>query len=96
MGVTVGSPLGRVVTKRFSDKTSALRERDITMAKMVKGAKRYVLLRGKDENGDDIVIDILTRKGLDAALKDGRVDEEDHVVKIDVLGRVTLKNPKQP
>ena len=66
------------------------------MAKMVKGGKRYVLLRGKDENGDDIVIDILTRKGLDAALKDGRVDEKDHVVKIDVLGRVALKNPKQP
>ncbi len=63
---------------------------------MVKGAKQYVLLRGNDENGDDIVIDIFTRKGLDAALKDGRVDEEDHVVKIDVLGRVTLKNPKQP
>jgi hypothetical protein len=28
------------------------------MAKMVKGAKRYLLLRGRDENGDDIVIDI--------------------------------------
>ena len=66
------------------------------MAKMVKGAKRYVLLRGKDENGDDIVIDIFTRKGLDAALKEGRVDEEDHVVKIEVLGRVPLKKPTKP
>ncbi len=66
------------------------------MAKMVKGAKRYVLLRGKDENGEDIVIDILTKKALDAALKEGRVDEEDHVVKIDVLGRVALKNPRTP
>lgn len=66
------------------------------MAKMVKGAKRYVLLRGKDENGDDIVIDIFTRKALDGALKDGRVDEDDHVVKIDVLGRVALKNPRKP
>jgi len=66
------------------------------MAKMVKGAKRYVLLRGKDENGDDIVIDIFTRKALDGALKDGRVHEDDHVVKIDVLGRVALKNPRKP
>ncbi|MGD8512894.1 MAG: hypothetical protein PVG85_03005 [Deltaproteobacteria bacterium] len=66
------------------------------MAKMVKGAKRYVLLRGKDENGDDIVIDILTKKALDAALKDGRVDENDYVVKIDVLGRFALKSPRKP
>ena len=66
------------------------------MAKMVKGAKQYVLLRGKDENGDDIVIDIFTRKGLDAALKEGRVDEEDHVVKIEVLGRVPVKKPTKP
>ena len=66
------------------------------MAKMVKGAKQFVLLRGKDENGDDIVIDIFTRKGLDAALKEGRVDEEDHVVKIEVLGRVPLKKPTKP
>ena len=63
---------------------------------MVKGAKQYVLLRGKDENGDDIVIDIFGRKGLDAALKEGRVDEEDHVVKIEVLGRVPLKKPTKP
>ena len=63
---------------------------------MVKGAKQYVLLRGKDENGDDIVIDIFSRKGLDAALKEGRVDEEDHVVKIEVLGRVPLKKPTKP
>jgi hypothetical protein len=66
------------------------------MAKMVKGAKQYVLLRGKDENGDDIVIDIFSRKGLDAALKEGRVDEEDHVVKIEVLGRVPVKKPTKP
>jgi hypothetical protein len=66
------------------------------MAKMVKGAKQYVLLRGKDENADDIVIDIFTRKGLDAAIKEGRVDEEDHVVKIEVLGRVPLKKPTKP
>jgi len=63
---------------------------------MVKGAKQYVLLRGKNENGDDIVIDIFSRKGLDAALKEGRVDEEDHVVKIEVLGRVSLKKPTKP
>ncbi|KPK14933.1 MAG: hypothetical protein AMK69_28045 [Nitrospira bacterium SG8_3] len=66
------------------------------MAKMVKGAKQYLLLRGKDENGDDIVIDIFTKKGLDAARKEGRVDEEDHVVKIEVLGRVPLKKPTKP
>ena len=66
------------------------------MAKMVKGAKQYVLLRGKDENGDDIVIDIFTRKGLDAAVKEGRVNEEDHVVKIEVLGKVPLKKPTKP
>jgi hypothetical protein len=66
------------------------------MARMVKGAKRYVLLRGKDESGDDIVIDIFSRKGLDAAIIEGRVDEKDQVVKIDVLGRVALKNPKKP
>ena len=66
------------------------------MAKMVKGAKRYVLLRGKDDSGDDIVIDIFTRKGLDAALMEGRVDEKDQIVKVDVLGRVPLKNPRKP
>lgn len=66
------------------------------MAKMVKGSKRYVLLRGKDEIGDDIVIDIFTKKALDAALKEGRVAEEDHVVKIDVLGKVALKSPRKP
>lgn len=66
------------------------------MAKMVKGAKRYVLLRGKDDSGDDIVIDIFTRKGLDAALMEGRVDEKDQIVKVDVLGRVPLKHPRKP
>jgi hypothetical protein len=66
------------------------------MAKMVKGAKRYVLLRGKDDRGDDIVIDIFTRKGLDAALMEGRVDEKDQIVKVDVLGHVPLKNPRKP
>ncbi len=60
------------------------------MAKMLKGAKRYVLLRGKDEDGGDIVIDIFSKKGLDAALQEGRIREEDHIVKVDVLGGVDL------
>lgn len=65
------------------------------MAKMVKGSKRYVLVRGKDDDGDDIVIDLFNKKGLDAALKEGRVAEEDHVVKVEVLGNVDLKKPKR-
>ena len=65
------------------------------MAKMVKGAKRYLLLRGKDENGDDIVIDIFSKKELDAALNQGRVAAKDHVVKLELLGKVDLKEPRK-
>jgi hypothetical protein len=65
------------------------------MAKMAKGAKRYLLLRGKDENRDDIVIDIFSKKELDAALKEGRVDEGDNVVKVELMGKVDLKKPKK-
>ena len=66
------------------------------MAKMVKGAKRYLLLRGRDENGDDIVIDIFSKKELDAALKEGRVTEEDHVVKVELMGKIDPKRPGKP
>ncbi len=65
------------------------------MAKMVKGTKRYVLLRGKAENEDDIVIDIFSKKELDAALKNGRVTLEDNIVKVEVLGRVDLRRPQK-
>jgi hypothetical protein len=65
------------------------------MAKMVRGAKRYLLLRGRDENGDDIVIDIFSKKELDVALKEGRVEEQDHVVKIELMGKVDLKKPRK-
>jgi len=64
------------------------------MARMSKGAKRYLFLRGKDENGDDIVLDIFSKKELDLAVKAGRVEEEDHVVKVELMGRVDLKKPK--
>ena len=60
------------------------------MAKMVKGAKRYVFLRGKDENGNEIVIDIFNKKELDAAFEEGRLQEKDHIVKVEVLGGVDL------
>ena len=63
------------------------------MAKIVQGAKRYLFYRGKDENGDDIVLDIFNKKELDQALREGRVEEEDHVVKIELLERVDLKKP---
>jgi hypothetical protein len=66
------------------------------MAKMSKGAMRYLFLRGKDENGDDIVIDIFNKKELDQAMKEGRVEEEDHVIKVELLGRVDLTKPKKP
>ncbi len=66
------------------------------MAKTVKGAKRYLLLRGKTDNGDDIVIDIFSKKEIDAALKEGRIERQDHIVKVEVLGRVDLKKPKTP
>jgi len=65
------------------------------MAKMIRGAKRYLLLRGRDENGDDIVIDIFNKKELSVALKEGRVVEQDHVVKIELMGKVDLKKPKK-
>jgi len=66
------------------------------MAKMAKGAKRYLLLRGKDENSNDIVIDIFSKKELDVALKEGRVDERDNVVKVELMGKVDLKKPRKP
>ena len=65
------------------------------MAKMIRGAKRYLLLRGRDENGDDIVIDIFNKKELSVALKEGRVVEQDHVVKIELMGKVDLKKPRK-
>lgn len=65
------------------------------MAKMFKGAKRYLFLRGRDENGDDIVIDIFSKKELDTALKEGRVEAEDHVVKVELIGKIDLKRPKK-
>lgn len=61
------------------------------MAKMIKGSTRYVLLRGKDEQGENIVIDIFNKKQLDEALKQGRIQGTDNVVKIQVLGKAPLK-----
>jgi hypothetical protein len=63
---------------------------------MVKGSKRYVFLRGRDERGEGIVIDILNKKQLDEALKDGRISETDNVVKVQVLGKVKLKKKRSP
>lgn len=65
------------------------------MAKMVKGAKRYVLVRGKDENGDHIFIDMFDKKEFDRARNEGRVQQSDHVVKVEVLGKVDLKKPEK-
>lgn len=65
------------------------------MAKMVKGAKRYLLFRGRDENGDAIVVDIFSKKELDMALKEARIQEDDHVVKVELMGKVDLKKPKK-
>ena len=65
------------------------------MARMSKGAKRYLFLRGKDENGNDIVLDVFNKKELDLAVKEGRVEEEDHVVKVELMGRFDLKKPKK-
>jgi hypothetical protein len=65
------------------------------MAKMVKGTKKYVFLRGKTENEDDIVIDIFSKKELDAALQNGRVTLEDNIAKVEVLGRVDLRKPQK-
>jgi len=64
------------------------------MARMIKGSKRYVLLRGKDERGDNIVIDIFNKKQLDEALKSGRISETDNVVGVQVLGKVGLRAKK--
>ena len=65
------------------------------MARVLKGAKRYLFLRGKDDHGGDIVLDVFSKKELDTALKEGRVSEDDHVVKIEVLERMDLKKPKK-
>ena len=67
----------------------------MAMARMVKGTKRYVLLRGKDELGDDIVIDIFAKKELDRAVKEGRIAREDQIVKVEVLGRMDLRRPQK-
>ncbi len=64
------------------------------MARTVKGTRRYLLLRGKDDNGNDIVIDIFSKKELDEALKEGRIERQDHIVKVEVQGKVDLKKPK--
>jgi len=69
--------------------------REVSMAKMVKGTKKYVLLRGKTDTQDDIVIDIFSKKELDAALQNGRVTLEDNIAKVEVLGRVDLKKPQK-
>jgi hypothetical protein len=53
-----------------------------------------VLVRGKDENGGDIVIDVFNKKELDRACKEGRVQPSDHVVRVEVLGNVDLKRPE--
>ena len=66
------------------------------MARMVKGSKRYLFFRGRDENGDDIIIEQFSKKELDEALKKGRVERDDYVVKVEVLGRFDLKKPKKP
>jgi len=65
------------------------------MAKLIKGSKRYVLLRGRDELGHDIVIDIFDKKTLDEARKKERISSEDNIVQIQVLGKEDLKKPKQ-
>ena len=67
----------------------------MTMAKMIKGSKRYVFMRGKDERDEHIVIDIFNKKQLDGALKEGRISETDNVVKVQVLGKVNLKKTKK-
>lgn len=69
-------------------------DRTIAMARTVKGTRRYLLLRGKDDNGNDIVIDIFSKKELDEALKEGRIERQDHIVKVEVQGKVDLKKPK--
>jgi len=58
------------------------------MARMSKGAKRYLLFRGKDENEQDILIDVFGKKELRESVKKGRLSNEDYVVKVEVLGKV--------
>ena len=64
------------------------------MARIFKGAKRYLFFRGKDENGEDILIAMFSKKELDAAMKGGRVTEDDNVVKVELLGKAQLKKSK--
>ena len=61
------------------------------MARIFKGAKRYLFIRGKDDHGDDILLAMFSKKELDAALREGRVTKDDHVVKVEVLDRMDLK-----
>jgi hypothetical protein len=70
-------------------------DRGKAMARILKGAKRYLFLRGKDDHGGDIVLDLFSKKELDEALKERRVSEDDYVVKIEVLERMDLKKPKR-
>ena len=65
------------------------------MARIFKGAKRYLFLRGKDDHGGDIVLDMFSKKELDTALREGRVTEADHVIKVEVLQRMDLKKQKR-
>jgi hypothetical protein len=39
---------------------------------------------------------MFSKKELDAALTEGRVSEDDYVVKVEVLGRMDLKKSKKP
>jgi hypothetical protein len=41
------------------------------------------------------VIDIFSKKELDVALKEGRVTDEDHVVKVELMGKIDLKRPRK-
>ena len=66
----------------------------MAMAKMIKGSKRYVFMRGKDEQGESVVIDILNKKQLTEAMKNGRILETDNVVQVEVLGKINLKKSK--
>ena len=54
-----------------------------------------VLFRGKDEDGGGIVIDIFNKKELDVALRQGRINDHDHVLRVEVLGKVDLRKPKK-
>ena len=65
------------------------------MARLVKGAKRYLLFRGRDEDGNKIVIDIFGKKELEKALKEGRITKEDYVVGVEVCGKVDLKEARK-